>query len=97
MPILYTLISYRSNALVEHIASGFGGNFVQTSRKILDQIDEKIPQQSFKVQEYIFNCVTADEITYMCMVIDMSGQNWRAKYLRFRIVSFVSSVAVRFK
>jgi len=81
MPILYTLISYRSNALVEHIASGFGGNFVQTSRKILDQIDEKIPQQSFKVQEYIFNCVTADEITYMCMTDAMFDRKTSFEYL----------------
>jgi len=53
---------------VEHAADGLGGNFTETSRRLLARLaPEKDTQQSFKVQEYVFNCVKHDDITYLAM------------------------------
>mmetsp|Transcript_4933 Transcript_4933/g.7304 ORF Transcript_4933/g.7304 Transcript_4933/m.7304 type:complete len:227 (-) Transcript_4933:122-802(-) len=88
MPILYTLIAHKAKPLAEHVNGNIEGTYGDWAKKILAKLQDGNSQQSFRVQDYIFNCTKMDDITYLSMT--------DAKFDRAACFSFLNTLRRRF-
>ena len=65
MPIIYALVAHGATVLAEY--SGSSGNFIQITRRILEKIPVQDGKGSYHYQQYAFNYLIANEITYLAM------------------------------